>query len=369
MATMLRFLGSSEHGGFFANTDWVPRVPVLQQKQVFASFFPHGGGSGGGGEGDAVWTFINRDRVNDATGPQIELSSATEEQSTEAFRYYDCYHGQPLEPTASLGPPATLSFTIEAGGIGCLLRLGKQSTTINQTALDAFLGTMARLSAGKPLRSYSRAWHALPQTLLPHNKTTMVTAAAAAAGSAASGTAETVPAGSASSARAVPVPAGMVLVPPGTFDFLLKGVGHEGSAQVQFPWESSPGCTHERVMGVTGAYGQGLYVDQFPVTCSQYAAYLQESTYLPSDPYNWLKNWDHSSAFTDPTRHELPLLPVPRRVGPAETEEDVTVEDSTSWRQPSGPTTAVAAAPVPAAGYEKKPVTYVSYSEAERYCR
>ena len=233
MATMLRFLGDSEHGGFFANLDWVPRVPVLQQKQVFASFFPHGGSAGG--DGDAVWTFINRDRVNDATGAQIELSVA--EASAEAFRYYDCYHGQPLRPmaAAAAGKTATLSFTIESGGIGCLLRLGKQSTTINQTALDAFLGTMAKLTAGKPLRSYSRAWYALPQTLLPHNKTTMAT------GTSASGTAETAPAGSASSASVAHMPAGMVLAPPGAFHFLLKGVGHEGSAQVQFPWESLPG--------------------------------------------------------------------------------------------------------------------------------
>ena len=35
MATMMRFLGGKH--GFFANLDWIPRVPVLQSKEVFAT--------------------------------------------------------------------------------------------------------------------------------------------------------------------------------------------------------------------------------------------------------------------------------------------------------------------------------------------
>lgn len=140
-----------------------------------------------------------------ATGLQIELD-LTQEQSVEQFNYYDCYHGKQLQPTPTMtATTTTLSFPIEAGGIGCLLRLGKQSTTIKQTDLANFLGTMTKLTAGKPLRSYSREWSALQQTLVSHKKTMP-------------------PHG---------VPEGMVLVPPGVFHFSLKGVGHEGSAQVQ----------------------------------------------------------------------------------------------------------------------------------------
>ena len=61
MATMLRFLGGKY--GFFANLNWIPRVPVLQGDVVFASQFP----LRENGDGDAVWTFINRDRENDVS--------------------------------------------------------------------------------------------------------------------------------------------------------------------------------------------------------------------------------------------------------------------------------------------------------------
>lgn len=43
----------------------------------------------------------------------------------------------------------------------------------------------------------------------------------------------------------------------------------------RFPWESVPSNSHYNIINVTGGYGKGLYVDQFPVTCSQYAAYLR----------------------------------------------------------------------------------------------
>lgn len=244
MATMMRFLGGKH--GFFANLDWIPRVPVLQSKEVFASFFPRSGTPSQHAEkrstnGDAVWTFINRDIDHDvcvfhrfcwrlylpismstawlssntvvvcnahfcncvlqATGLQIELDAKQEQ-----YRYYDCYHGNQLQPTPTMtAATTTLSFPIEAGGIGCLLRLDEQSTTINQTELAHFLDTMSKLTAGKPLRSYSREWSALQQTLVSHKKTIS-------------------PHG---------VPEGMVLVPPGVLHFSLKGVGHEGSAQVQ----------------------------------------------------------------------------------------------------------------------------------------
>ena len=61
MATMLRFLGGEY--GFFANVNWIPRVPVVQGHVVFASQFPLSESGGG----DAVWTFINRDRERDVS--------------------------------------------------------------------------------------------------------------------------------------------------------------------------------------------------------------------------------------------------------------------------------------------------------------
>ena len=315
LATMLRFLGA-EPRRFFANVHWVPRVPVLQDR-VFASFFPRTG-EGEEEDGDAVWSFINRNRDHDVEGGQIELTTTAEPSS---FTFYDCYHGTQLQPNiittaattaVTTETTLTLSFPIEAGGLGCLLRLAANSSVAsNRSALSAFLGTMANLTSGKPLRSFSREWTGLQQQLIAHNATAPAPAAAP--------------------------PVGMVRIPPGSFNFVLKGVGHESSSVVQFPWEPAPSGSHARAVNVSE-----LYVDQFPVTCSDYASYLKDSGYLPRDPYNWLKNWDHT-AVTDPTLHEL--------------SREADERGST------------AVPPVAPKGYANKPVTFVSFAEAQAYCK
>ena len=307
---MLRFLGGEQ--GFFANLHWVPRVPVLQSL-VFASMFPQGEGE----DGDAVWTFINRNREKNVTGAQIEISTTGDPAS---FAFYDCYHGAQLRPKAVRETDASgvtisklaLSFSIESGGIGCLLRLAPNST-LSQASLSGFLGRMAKLTTGKPLGSLSREWKGLQMKMIAHNATPATDSP----------------------------PAGMVLAPPGSFHFALRGVGHEGSSVVQFPWEAAPTGTHNQAMKVSGAFGHGLYVDQYPVTCGEYAAYLKDSGYVPRDAYNWLKSWDHSASASDPASHVLP---------------DRTAAGGEG-------------VPVPPDGYANKPVTYVSFAEAQRYCK
>jgi formylglycine-generating enzyme required for sulfatase activity len=61
-----------------------------------------------------------------------------------------------------------------------------------------------------------------------------------------------------------------------------------------------------------------FYIDKYPVTCTQFAAFIQDHSYTARDPTNFLKNWNGSST-----------------------------------------------AP---AGFEKKPVTYVSLADARAYC-
>jgi hypothetical protein len=86
---------------------------------------------------------------------------------------------------------------------------------------------------------------------------------------------------------------------------------------VQYWWEMTPRKEHYAQLP------QGnILVDKYPVTCSKYQAYLKDSQYKPLDPTNFLKNWA------------------------------------------TGPT-----GPVPPAGLENAPVTYLSLNEARAYCQ
>jgi hypothetical protein len=148
------------------------------------------------------------------TGEQIEVRTT---QDPSAFTFYDCYHGKQLQPRmaaseisagSSVTRSVTLSFPIEAGGLGCLLRLSTgQNSTINHASLSEFLTEMATLTDSRPLRSFSREWTGLQQQLILNNATELRSASGA--------------------------PDGMVLAPPGEFRFQIKGVGHEGSSTVQ----------------------------------------------------------------------------------------------------------------------------------------
>jgi formylglycine-generating enzyme required for sulfatase activity len=75
---------------------------------------------------------------------------------------------------------------------------------------------------------------------------------------------------------------------------------------VQFPWESEPTNVHDHTMAI-----RRFYLDQTPVTCGAYAAYLAETIYRPRDDHNFLKNWrtgGNATVYTPPT--QLLDLPV-----------------------------------------------------------
>ena len=68
---------------------------------------------------------------------------------------------------------------------------------------------------------------------------------------------------------------------------------------------------------------QALYMDKYPVTNSQFMAYLTASRYKPRERHNFLKNWHYD-------------------------------EKTQTYSVPDG--------------YGNKPVTYVGLSEAKAYC-
>ena len=81
-------------------------------------------------------------------------------------------------------------------------------------------------------------------------------------------------------------------MPGGTFSFVTTGVEIEGLDQqgvdVQFPWESAPRKTHAaQTLAVAP-----LWVDAHPVTNEFYSKFLNESGWLPTDRERWLLHWD-----------------------------------------------------------------------------
>ena len=245
-------------------------------------------------------------------GPQLTLTAAN-----AATRFYDCYHGHELTPThvGSSGGArhearsVELSFPIEALGYGCVFVTPNQTTAgaISSQDLRSFLSEMAAMTVGKPLASFSKAWHFLPQEIDRVERVINNTSDAA--------------------------PVGMVRI-PGTARYYWQSVGmeieggpstkrhvHDEAAQivdVQYFWEAMPMKQHARNVSMPS-----FFIDRDPVTCGDYDRYLQSSGYTPANDHMWLKNWPRS-------QNGKPKLP------------------------PALATT---------------PVTYLSFAEATAYCR
>ena len=84
-------------------------------------------------------------------------------------------------------------------------------------------------------------------------------------------------------------PEGMVLIPGGKFHFKVSGVEIEGDdpgVDFQYAWEDFPHRHHEREMEVPP-----FYLDKYPVTNAQFKRFLDASGYRPKDDYNYLKDW------------------------------------------------------------------------------
>ena len=85
-------------------------------------------------------------------------------------------------------------------------------------------------------------------------------------------------------------PPGMVKIPAGDFDFVVSGNEIEGhddvGIDVQYPFEPSPRRHHEHIFHMAP-----FWIDQFPVTNEQYKRFLDATHYRPADPANFLRDW------------------------------------------------------------------------------
>ncbi len=85
-------------------------------------------------------------------------------------------------------------------------------------------------------------------------------------------------------------PEGMVRIPGGTFDFRVRGIEIEGGdnvgIDVQYPWENSPRRFHDRVMTV-----KPFFIDKYPVTNKLFKEFLDATHYSPKDSIDFLRDW------------------------------------------------------------------------------
>jgi gamma-glutamyl hercynylcysteine S-oxide synthase len=91
-------------------------------------------------------------------------------------------------------------------------------------------------------------------------------------------------------AKASDAPDGMVRIPGGSYVFQVRGTEIEGGAadgvDVQYPWEDSPRRFHEEIMQVAP-----FYIDKYPVTNEQFKKFLGATHYAPADKINFLRDW------------------------------------------------------------------------------
>ena len=91
-----------------------------------------------------------------------------------------------------------------------------------------------------------------------------------------------------------PAPEGMIRIPAGDYEFEVHGVEVEGmndeGTDVQYPWEPSARRFHAKMMHINS-----FWIDKFPVTNAEFKRFLDASRYHPADDHNFLRDWTNGS--------------------------------------------------------------------------
>lgn len=89
---------------------------------------------------------------------------------------------------------------------------------------------------------------------------------------------------------ATSTPPGMIYIPGGKFFFRVSGVEIEGGnmigLDVEYPWENSPRREHAHSIQV-----KPFYMDKYPVTNTEFKKFLEATHYHPRDDHNFLHDW------------------------------------------------------------------------------
>jgi gamma-glutamyl hercynylcysteine S-oxide synthase len=85
-------------------------------------------------------------------------------------------------------------------------------------------------------------------------------------------------------------PDGMVKIPAGEFMFAVDGLEIEGAnwagLDVQYPWEDSPRRHHAHPVQITS-----FWIDKYPVTNAEFKKFLDSTKYHPKDDFHFLFDW------------------------------------------------------------------------------
>eukprot|EP00463_Aulacantha_scolymantha_P006298 TRINITY_DN7914_c0_g1_i1.p1 TRINITY_DN7914_c0_g1~~TRINITY_DN7914_c0_g1_i1.p1 ORF type:complete len:138 (-),score=10.12 TRINITY_DN7914_c0_g1_i1:133-546(-) len=117
-----------------------------------------------------------------------------------------------------------------------------------------------------PLSHYDGTWKYLPQTMVPIPRTPSHHT----------------------------TPPGMVKIPKASYHYISKGVEIEGDdghgVDVQYSWENHPQREHNHVLSINA-----FYIDQYPVTNSDYATYFGKIRLQTTQMWNFLKHWKNGT--------------------------------------------------------------------------
>ena len=86
----------------------------------------------------------------------------------------------------------------------------------------------------------------------------------------------------------------MIKIPAGDFNFCVQGIEIEGfddvGVDVQYPWEGSARRFHDHPMHIPA-----FWIDKYPVTNAQFKKFLDSSRYYPKDDLNFLRDWQNGT--------------------------------------------------------------------------
>jgi iron(II)-dependent oxidoreductase len=89
---------------------------------------------------------------------------------------------------------------------------------------------------------------------------------------------------------ATAAPEGMVKIPEADYLFRVNGIeiegGNDDGVDFQYPWESSARRYHEHKLHI-----DSFWMDKFPVTNAEFKRFVDATHYHPADDHNFLKDW------------------------------------------------------------------------------